>query len=137
MRDAPGTRLRIVRARISWKVMPRKPGVSKVRLVTASVPKSAPAASSRLTSGELEYVLEHGAKEVHACVTHAVLSGPAVERISGSELTSLVVTDTLPLRPEAERCPKIRTIMTSSLFCQAIRSIHNEDSVSNLFEVLF
>lgn len=80
-------------------------------------------------------LLEKGAKEVHACVTHPVLSGPAVERIENSLLTSLVVTDTLPLKPEAAQCSKIHVLSTSSLFCQAIKSIHNEDSISSLFEI--
>lgn len=80
-------------------------------------------------------LLEKGAKEVHACVTHAVLSGPAVERIENSLLTSLVVTDTLPLKAEAADCRKIKVLPTSTLFCQAIKSIHNEDSISSLFEL--
>jgi ribose-phosphate pyrophosphokinase len=81
-------------------------------------------------------LLEKGAKEVHACVTHAILSGPAVERIENSPLSSLVVTDTLPLEPQAAHCRKIEIIPSSRLFCQAIRSIHNEDSISTLFEIL-
>lgn len=81
-------------------------------------------------------LLEKGAREVHACVTHAVLSGPAVERIEKSLLSSLVVTDTLPLKPQAAHCRKIEIVPSSRLFCQAIRSIHNEDSISNLFEIL-
>jgi ribose-phosphate pyrophosphokinase len=81
-------------------------------------------------------LLEKGAREVHACVTHAVLSGPAVERIEKSLLSSLVVTDTLPLKPQAAHCQKIEIVPSSRLFCQAIKSIHNEDSISNLFEIL-
>jgi ribose-phosphate pyrophosphokinase len=81
-------------------------------------------------------LLEKGAREVHACVTHAVLSGPAVERIEKSLLSSLVVTDTLPLKPQAAHCRKIEIVPSSRLFCQAIKSIHNEDSISNLFEIL-
>jgi ribose-phosphate pyrophosphokinase len=80
-------------------------------------------------------LLEKGAKEVHACVTHAVLSGPALERIEKSHLSSLVVTDTLPLRPETANCEKIDVLPTNHLFCQAIKSIHNEDSISSLFEI--
>jgi ribose-phosphate pyrophosphokinase len=80
-------------------------------------------------------LLEKGAKEVHACVTHAVLSGPAVERIEKSPLQSLVVTDTLPLRPQAAHCQKIKCIPSCRLFSAAIRSIHNEDSISTLFEI--
>ncbi|MHC1743139.1 MAG: ribose-phosphate diphosphokinase [Syntrophobacteraceae bacterium] len=80
-------------------------------------------------------LLDKGAREVHACVTHAVLSGPAVERIENSPLKSLVVTDTLPLRPQAAHCQKIRCLPSCRLFSAAIRSIHNEDSISSLFEI--
>jgi ribose-phosphate pyrophosphokinase len=81
-------------------------------------------------------LLEKGAKEVHACVTHAVLSGPAIDRIEQSELKSLVVTDTLPLRPLAAQCPKIEILPSCGIFSAAIRNIHNEDSISTLFEIL-
>jgi ribose-phosphate pyrophosphokinase len=81
-------------------------------------------------------LLEKGAKAVHACVTHAVLSGPAVERIEKSALESLVVTNTLPIRPQAAHCEKIKVVRACRLFSAAIRSIHNEDSISSLFEIL-
>jgi ribose-phosphate pyrophosphokinase len=81
-------------------------------------------------------ILDRDAREVHACATHAVLSGPALERIEQSRLKSLVVTDTLPLKPQAARCEKIIVLPASHLFCQAIRIIHNEDSISSLFEIL-
>lgn len=80
-------------------------------------------------------LLEKGAVAVHACVTHPVLSGPAVERIEKSFLESLVVTDTLPLKPEAAKCAKIKVIQSCRLFSAAIRNIHNEDSISTLFEL--
>ena len=80
-------------------------------------------------------LLEKGAKEVHACVTHAVLSGPAVDRIEKSALTSLVVTDTLPMRPQMAHCHKIIRLPSCRLFSAAIRNIHNEDSISTLFEI--
>lgn len=80
-------------------------------------------------------LLDRGAHEVHACVTHPVLSGPAVERIEKSELKSLVVTDTLPLRPQAAHCDKIKVVSAARLFSQAIKSIHNEDSISSLFDI--
>jgi ribose-phosphate pyrophosphokinase len=80
-------------------------------------------------------LLDKGAREVHACVTHAVLSGPAVDRIENSPLKSLVVTDTLPLRPLAAHCQKIKCLPSCRLFSAAIRSIHNEDSISSLFEI--
>ena len=81
-------------------------------------------------------LLERGAKEVYACATHAVLSGPAVERIQNSALKSLIVTDTLPLREEIVGNGKIRCVSSARLFAQAIRNIHNEDSISTLFEIL-
>ncbi len=81
-------------------------------------------------------LLEKGARSVHACVTHPVLSGPAIERIQKSALESLIVTDTLPLREEAAACPKIKCVSSARLFASAIRSIHNEDSISTLFEIL-
>ncbi len=78
-------------------------------------------------------LLENGAKEVHACCTHPVLSGPAVERITNSDIKSLVVTNSIPLRAEAEACEKIKVLSVSRLLADAIYRIHNEDSVSSLF----
>ncbi len=78
-------------------------------------------------------LLKNGAKEVHACCSHPVLSGPAVERITNSEIKTLVVTNSIPLREEAQRCDKIKVLSVSSLLAEAIRRIHNEDSVSSLF----
>ncbi|CAG37463.1 ribose-phosphate pyrophosphokinase [Desulfotalea psychrophila] len=78
-------------------------------------------------------LLENGAKEVHACCTHPVLSGPAVERITNSDLKSFVVTNTIPLGEEAKNCPKIKQLSVSALLADAIERIHNEDSVSSLF----
>jgi ribose-phosphate pyrophosphokinase len=82
-------------------------------------------------------ITQHGALSVNACCTHAVLSGPAVERIQKSQLHRLVVTDTIPLRPEAQSCPKIVVLSVSHLFARAILGIHREDSISNLFEIHF
>lgn len=76
-----------------------------------------------------------GAKSVHACVTHAVLSGNAVNNIQESCIETLVVTDTIPLRPQAALCPKIKVVSASRLFSEAIKGIHNEDSISSLFEI--
>jgi ribose-phosphate pyrophosphokinase len=78
-------------------------------------------------------LLEHGAREVHACCTHPVLSGPAIERITGSGIKSLVVTNTIPLRDAARACEKIKVLSVSALLAEAIHRIHNEDSVSSLF----
>jgi ribose-phosphate pyrophosphokinase len=78
-------------------------------------------------------LLENGAKEVHACCSHGVLSGPAVDRLNSSAIKSLVVTNTIPLRENARECGKIKVLSVSSLLAEAIRRIHNEDSVSSLF----
>ena len=78
-------------------------------------------------------LLENGAKEVHACCSHPVLSGPAVDRLNSSAIKSLVVTNTIPLRENARKCKKIKVLSVSSLLAEAIRRIHNEDSVSSLF----
>ena len=74
-----------------------------------------------------------GAKRVLAYITHAVLSGPAIERISKSELDELVVTDTIPLREEAKSCPKIRQLSVAGLLAETMRRIRDEESVSSLY----
>lgn len=76
---------------------------------------------------------EHGAKEVYACCTHPVFSGPAIERIQKSEITEMVVTNTIPLGPE-KRLDKIRVLSVSPLIGEAIIRIHQELSVSKLFD---
>ena len=76
---------------------------------------------------------EHGAVRVVAYCTHPVLSGPAVSRLEASVIDELVVTDTIPLRPEAEACKKIRQISVSELLAETMRRICEESSVSSLF----
>ncbi|HHI97468.1 MAG TPA: ribose-phosphate pyrophosphokinase, partial [Thermodesulfatator atlanticus] len=76
---------------------------------------------------------ERGAKEVHGMATHPVLSGPALERIKRSPMKSVVVTDTIPLREEAKKLKKIKVLSVAELLGEAIRRIHNDDSVSSLF----
>jgi ribose-phosphate pyrophosphokinase len=76
---------------------------------------------------------EHGAREVHACATHPVLSGPAVGRIAESPLKSVMVTNTIPLGPEARKLDKIKVFSVASLLGEAISRIHDDDSVSSLF----
>ena len=83
--------------------------------------------------GGADILLEAGAKEVHACCTHAVLSGPAVERNNKSGMKSLVVTNTIPLGEKAAKTDKITVLPVGPLLGEAIRRIHNEDSVSYLF----
>jgi ribose-phosphate pyrophosphokinase len=76
---------------------------------------------------------EHGAKQVMAYCTHAVLSGTAAERVTNSALDELVITDTIPLREDALACKKIRQLSVAELLAETIRRISNEDSVSSLF----
>jgi len=76
---------------------------------------------------------ENGASEVHACCSHAVLSGPAIERLNDSCLKSLVVTNSIPLREKTNKCPKLTVLSVGELLGEAIRRIHAEDSVSYLF----
>ena len=76
---------------------------------------------------------EQGAVRVVAYCTHPVLSGPAISRIDASVLDELVVTDTIPLKPEAEACPKIRVVSIDSLLAETVRRICEESSVSSLF----
>jgi ribose-phosphate pyrophosphokinase len=76
---------------------------------------------------------EEGATKVVAYCTHAVLSGPAVERIASSDLDELVVTDTIPLRDDARACKKIRSLSVAGLIAETILRIYTEESVSSLF----
>ncbi|HEX7559856.1 MAG TPA: ribose-phosphate pyrophosphokinase [Usitatibacter sp.] len=76
---------------------------------------------------------EQGAVRVVAYCTHPVLSGPAVERIEASVIDELVVTDTIPLKPEAEACRKIRQVSVAELLAETMRRICEESSVSSLF----
>jgi len=76
---------------------------------------------------------ENGASEVHACCSHAVLSGPAIERLNDSCIKSLVVTNSIPLQENAQQSNKITVLSVGELLGEAIRRIHAEDSVSYLF----
>lgn len=76
---------------------------------------------------------EAGATEVIACCTHPVLSGPAIDRIRDSQLSTLVVTDTIPLRPEGKACATITVLSVAHLLAEAIRRTHREESISSLF----
>jgi len=78
-------------------------------------------------------LMEAGAAEVHACCSHGVLSGPAIERLDASVIKSLVITNSIPLHAKAQECGKIKVLSVSQLLGEAIRRIHNEDSVSLLF----
>lgn len=74
-----------------------------------------------------------GAVSVSACATHGVLSGPALERISDSQLQEVVVTNTIPAQEKVDQCKRLRTLSVSKLLAEAIRRIHNDESVSSLF----
>lgn len=76
---------------------------------------------------------DHGAIEVHACCTHAVLSGPAIERLESSDISSLVVTNTVPLKENAQQCGKIKVLSVARLIAEAIHRSHTGRSVSSLF----
>ena len=78
-------------------------------------------------------LIEKGAKAVYACCTHPVLSGRSVEVLMESPIAEMIVTDTIPLREEAKRCPKIKVFSISSLLADAIQRIYWDESVSCLF----
>jgi len=80
-----------------------------------------------------EALLEKGAVSVSACATHAVLSGQSVDRIDESSLQEVVVTNSIPLSEAARKSPKIKQLSIAHLMADAIRSIHEETSVSVLF----
>ena len=77
---------------------------------------------------------QKGAIGVVSFVTHPVLSGPALERIEGSELDELVVTDTIPLGERARNCAKIRQLSLAGLLAEAVRRVSNEESISAMFD---
>ncbi|MGE4506018.1 MAG: ribose-phosphate diphosphokinase [Desulfovibrionaceae bacterium] len=78
-------------------------------------------------------LLEHGASDVKAAATHAVLSGPAIERLEGSDFSEVIVTDTVPLTAEKICCTKLKQLSVAGLLAKAIINIHTESSVSVLF----
>ncbi|HOF04221.1 MAG TPA: ribose-phosphate pyrophosphokinase [Syntrophales bacterium] len=76
---------------------------------------------------------EAGALEVSVCCTHPVLSGPAIERLEGSDLKEIIVTDTIPLHNGAQACRRIKILSVAGLLSEAVRRIYYDDSVSSLF----
>ncbi|HEX4235870.1 MAG TPA: ribose-phosphate pyrophosphokinase [Caldimonas sp.] len=76
---------------------------------------------------------ERGAKKVFAYCTHAVFSGPAIERIESSKLDEVVVTDTIPLAEDGSKCRKVRQLSVAFLFAETIRRISDGESVTSLF----
>jgi len=75
-----------------------------------------------------------GAKEVYACATHGVLSGPALDRINSSCIKEMLLLDTIPYPANRAKCDKIQYLSTASVFAEAIRRIYEEVSISNLFD---
>lgn len=82
-----------------------------------------------------EILLENGAKEVHSYISHGVMSGPAVERVTNSVMKSLVITDSIQPTESVKQAANIRIVPTAPIFAQAILNIWNGTSVSSLFEV--
>jgi ribose-phosphate pyrophosphokinase len=89
------------------------------------------------TAGTLTMAAEalekEGAKKIIGCCTHPVLSGPAIKRIEDSPLEELIVTNTIPLAPQAQGCRKIKVLSVAHLIGEAIRRTHEEESISSLF----
>ncbi len=81
----------------------------------------------------VDALLDAKAKRVLAACTHPVLSPPAIERINGSPIEKVIVSNTIPLRPEAASCDKIEVLSVAKILGQAIQSVHDETSVSSLF----
>jgi len=78
-------------------------------------------------------LFDKGAEKVYACCTHGVFAGDAISKIRASRLEQVVTTNSIPLSPEGEKCPRIKVLSVGKLLAEAIRSIHEETSVSKLF----
>ena len=76
---------------------------------------------------------EHGTRRVFAAATHAVLSGPAITRLNESSIEQLICANTIPLTPAGRACPRLKVLSAANLFGEAIKRIHDLDSVSSLF----
>ena len=81
-----------------------------------------------------EALKKSGAASVRAYITHAVLSGPAVENIAKSSLDEIVITDTIPLSENARACKKIRVVSLADMLAKAIKRVNDEESISSMFE---
>jgi ribose-phosphate pyrophosphokinase len=82
--------------------------------------------------GAARVVHEHGAKEVHVAATHGVLCGPAIEKIRSAPIDSILVTDTIPI-PAEKQLPNLRQLTVAPLLAEAIKRIHHDQSISDLF----
>jgi ribose-phosphate pyrophosphokinase len=82
-----------------------------------------------------EALLKQGAKSISASCTHAVLSGPAIERINTSKLDMVIATNSMPTSDKQQECPRLKTLSIAELLSEAIKRIHHEDSVSSLFDM--
>jgi ribose-phosphate pyrophosphokinase len=80
-------------------------------------------------------LLEKGARSISAACTHAVLSGPAIQRINASKLDQVITTNSIPTEEKEADCAKLKTLSIAPLLAEAIKRIHAEDSVSSLFEM--
>ena len=76
---------------------------------------------------------DKGARAVYACISHGLLSGPAIERIHASTIKELIITDSIPPRPEVKASPKVRVLSVAPLLGEAVKRIHMGDSLSSLF----
>ena len=83
----------------------------------------------------VEALMANAAKSISASCTHAVLSGPAVERINNSALHQVIATNSMPTADKEQECPKLKTLSIAELLAEAVKRIHHEDSVSSLFEM--
>lgn len=84
-------------------------------------------------SAAADVLLREGAREVYACATHGVLSGPAIERLNNSVFSKVIVTDTIPTGDKVTGCPKLQVVSIASLLAKSIHNIHTGSSVSVLF----
>ncbi|HND55235.1 MAG TPA: ribose-phosphate diphosphokinase, partial [Pirellulaceae bacterium] len=83
--------------------------------------------------GAAEFVHAAGAREIHVAASHGVLCGPAVKRLASAPVDSVIITDSIPLAPE-QRLDKIKVLSVAPLLAEAIKRIHQDQSISKLFD---
>ncbi len=106
--------------------------IGEVRNKTAIILDDMVDTAGTLTQAS-QVLKDNGALEIHACCTHPILSGPAIQRIEDSSIDHLVVTDTIPLNKNAASCKKIVILSIAEILGETIKRIHNSNSVSTLF----